>query len=83
MNTPSELTFGQLWQGDAVSARKELDRVLRGRKLKHGVVEKGEIVIAAIRKRSALQVPSFTYLACSCMRYLLLVRMQSICPRGP
>lgn len=33
------MTFGQLWKGAAVRARKELDRVLRKANLKQGVVE--------------------------------------------
>lgn len=37
-SAPSGITFGQLWRGDATSARKELDRIFGKGKLKLGVV---------------------------------------------
>lgn len=40
----SGLTFEQIWQGDEVGAKKELDRIYGKEKLKLGMVEKEEVV---------------------------------------
>lgn len=40
----SGLTLGQIWEGDAVGAKKELDRIFGKAKLKLGMVEEEEVV---------------------------------------
>lgn len=42
-NAPSGMTFRQLWKGEAVRAKKELDRIFGRDKLKLVVIEESDV----------------------------------------
>lgn len=55
-NASTELTFGQLWSGNAVSAKKELDRTFGKGRLKFGVLEDADVIGQTSEEEKCLAV---------------------------